>query len=245
MVIKLIKYSIAVTLGVIIGFYIQNSGSSVAIELTNDIEEITTNNSESTLLNVGQNSSEKSINDELKTMQNDAIQQINHLSQQLKEKDKVINELKKQLEISPDSDEPTTDVAKLLRTISFADFRQIVDDSLQRRFNDYLIQLDQNESDEINLAVTRRPKKNDWNEELKSNIHQYIKSQDQDNLHFVEDIICNSNLCRLKVQSDDHQHWKNIYYSMTRQDWFDSPTIMSKSNDPNVFVYFISKPIKF
>ncbi len=128
-----------------------------------------------------------------------------------------------------------------LVTITTDDFNRKIKDQFLSRFKGYAIQMEGEQLAELQKNFDRQQEKNSWSAEYENHISDYLSRQDPNGIHFIEELNCNKNMCRLKVQSTEGQQWKKLYASMTKQDWYSSMTLVEKNENPNKHIYYIRK----
>lgn len=171
---------------------------------------------------------------------NDNHQQVIERQQQTIEQLKVA--LRQLEEIPP----ITTDVEELtpdqLETISIEDFEKRIQTQFMQRFRGFAVKLEGEQLEQIRDSFEKDSTRADWNSNYENNISRFISDSDPNGLHYVDELSCNRNMCRLKVQSSEVNSWQKLYHSMTQQSWYNSMTLTESSADPNTFVYYIPRP---
>jgi hypothetical protein len=129
-----------------------------------------------------------------------------------------------------------------LEVLTMTDFEERMKDQFFDRFKGYAIELSGKRLETMQKEFDRDTGKSEWSSQYESNINSYILDNDLERLHFVDELNCNSHMCRLKVSSSEPTKWNRLFLSLTQQKWYNSITLKESSEDPNVFIYFITKP---
>jgi hypothetical protein len=177
-------------------------------------------------------------------LKNDAL--INQLYAKIDEQKQQIAALEQSLLQLQQAAEPEPLAeAESLETISMADFEKKIKGAFRDRFKGYAIELNDEQNDEFKKMFEREQKRSTWSAEFENSINEFIRVNDPNGIHYVDEVVCNHMGCRLKVQSSEMEDWQKLYSSMTRQGWFDSMTLVKKSDTPGTMVYYIPKPQTF
>ncbi|TQV75085.1 hypothetical protein FLL45_09085 [Aliikangiella marina] len=139
---------------------------------------------------------------------------------------------------SAESDSPP----KGLETISMDDFENRMKGSFRNRFKGVAIELKPEQIKEFNRMFDANSQKSEWGVEYENRITNFIANSDPNGLHFIEEVNCINHMCRLKVQSSEAADWQNLYSNMTNENWFNSMTLVEKSDIPGMHIYYIPKP---
>ena len=177
----------------------------------------------------------------------DLIQQLNKKIETQQEK---INELENLLTQKNDSNltlqknqiQEELLTPQAIETLSMQDFESKMKDQFLDRFKGYAIELDGERLDSIKKEFNKDSSKADWNVDYENNINTFLQDNDPNRLHYVDELICNSNMCRLKVNTNQPNNWQQLFLRMTQQAWYNSITLSESSGDPSIFIYFMTKP---
>jgi len=235
MIVKIISYGLAVTVGFILAYLIFAGPSEkqpAMVEQTKIIDSKPlkkTGNQENLLEQIAANSQDKAAEiDQLRTLVKNQATRINELELELK--DKIA-------EIDAKPENPSK-----LETITMDDFEDRIKGSLKNRFRGVAIELKEDQVAEFNKMFNNSSTKSEWGVEFENQIASFITNGDPNGLHFVEEVNCINQMCRLKVQSNESQSWQELYSSMTKENWFNSMTLVEKSEIPGMHIYYIPKP---
>lgn len=242
MIVNILKYAITLTIGIIIGFFLLDS-EKTAEKSTTETTEIDsavhidtpgipaeTETIQLTTPPITDNS------DELKTIINQQQRRIKQLEQALSQRKTQT----RQSTTTATSPAPSEN----LETITMRDFESKIQDQFVDRFKGYAIEIEENQLAEFQKGFESNSNKDQWSAEYENSINDFLADADPNNLHFIEEVSCNTSMCRLRVQSSESNHWQQIYSQMTRQQWFNSITLKEPATDPNYFTYYIPKPQK-
>ena len=131
---------------------------------------------------------------------------------------------------------------KGLETVSMKDFEEKMKAQFLERFKGYAIELEGERLESIKKEFDRDNGKSEWSNEYENHINAYIQDNDPERLHFVDELTCNNNMCRLKVNSSEPNNWNSLFLSLTQQNWYNSITLKENSEDSSIFIYFITRP---
>ncbi len=250
MIISFIKYLMVLTLGLVFGYLIfteQVVQPPIEVglndETTEKVTEFTNPMTQVTPLEI----TEVSTNPQKDLLDADLI---NKLNQQIEFQQKKISELENLLSQKNSAnqtslknlaqDEQLTPQA--IETLSMQDFESKMKDQFLDRFKGYAIELDGERLDSIKKEFNKDSTKADWNVDYENNINAFLQDNDPNRLHYVDELICNSNMCRLKVNTNQPNNWQQLFLRMTQQAWYNSITLSESSGDPSIFIYFMTKP---
>ncbi|WP_196141087.1 hypothetical protein [Aliikangiella sp. G2MR2-5] len=139
----------------------------------------------------------------------------------------------------------TPEEEKAIRTITMDEFENQMKSHFQNRFRGLVIQLGEDQMKSIKEDFEKVLDKAEWNSLYESRINQFIRDNDSEGLHFVDEFRCNSRICKLSVNSNDENHWNRLYLSLTKQEWFQSMTISEGNDVVGRLTYYITSPKSF
>ncbi|TQV86876.1 hypothetical protein [Aliikangiella coralliicola] len=251
---NILRYLITLIFGMVIGyslFSLTNSDTTppeIEVDTTNDTYSNLRDNSavgsEKTadskrLDDSSSNNEQRQIADN-DNQDKDAIQYLTLLTREQQSK---IEQLQQQLNaLNPLSKNETENPPKELQTLSMDDFQNKMKDQFVEQFRGYAIELSDEQLDSVKKTFETSSEKANWNAEYENRITDYIQEADSNGLHFIDELTCNQNMCRLKVQSNEPKNWQQIYSSMTQQKWYNTMTLIEKTDEPGQFIYYIPKP---
>ncbi len=238
--VQIIKYFFIFIVGLISGYFIYSSiqeneqSDGLIIEQAENIQPI----QQPTLTEL----TETQKTGQLELTNND----LSLLNQQIEQQQQLIKKLQQNLieqqninrELLVTKEESTTS----LEAISLEDFEKQIKDQFVNKFKGYAIELKGEQLTRVKESLEKDATKAEWNAEYENNITAFISDSDPNGLHFVDEMSCNQSMCRLKVQSNDTEHWKKLYHQMTNQSWYNSITLTEPSSDPSIFIYYIPQP---
>ncbi|MGX5201052.1 hypothetical protein [Aliikangiella sp. IMCC44632] len=240
MIIKALQFLMVFTLGLIIGIW--PFGHSTT--------------------NLNANSENSLTSTEASLAANDWIEpeltsNLSHLELQLKEQADTIASLKNQVnqlqtvnkQLSqnkrPNNDSQSiTEAAPRpeLEVLTMQDFETRIKDQFLDRFRGIAIQLEGEQLAEVKTSFSQNQNKDGWSAQYENYISDYFSQNNPSNAHFIEEINCNTRMCRLKVQPGDTNQWKKLYANLTQQEWYSSMTLVEQSESSNTKIYYIPKP---
>jgi regulator of replication initiation timing len=171
---------------------------------------------------------------ELDNLINSQQQKIENLQANLERQITLNN----QLRITPSEVEEV----KGLESLTMEDFEKKMKNQFFDRFKGYAIEITGKRLESMQKEFDRDSGKLEWSSQYENHISNYIQDNDPERLHFVDELNCNSNMCRLKVSSSEPNGWNRLFLNLTQQTWYNSITLKENSEDPTTFIYFITKP---
>ena len=70
-------------------------------------------------------------------------------------------------------------------------------------------------------------------------ISDYLLNNNPYSEHYVDDIRCQGDICRLEISTSNEDNWNQLYADMTRQDWYTSITFEEESEYPGQHIYYL------
>ena len=80
---------------------------------------------------------------------------------------------------------------------------------------------------------------------FENRVVDFISREDPNSMHYLDEVGCNKSMCRLKVQSTEGEQWQKIYANMTKESWYNSMTLVEKSEDPGQLYLLHSQPQQY
>jgi hypothetical protein len=240
MIIKALQFLMIFTLGLIIGIWLFSSPTLVSKQDPNQAV---------TLKQQPQPASD--LTSEQRT------QALNQLNQQIEEQAHTIAELSNQIKQLQQANEqlqqgqiqhaPTADIDETprlpaLEVLSMQDFESRLKDQFLDRFRGVAIELAGEQLADVRKSFNQNQSKDGWSAQYENQIGDFFSQNDPNRLHFIEEVNCNTQMCRVKVQPSDANHWKKLYSNLTQQEWYASMTLIEQSDNSNTQVYYIPKP---
>lgn len=260
MLISFIKYLMVLTAGLVIGYLIfteQSDREHIATDLADYEEQSEDYSIESSLEQVdafetvvGINPDQKNQVDDIESTHYSEAKLIAKLNAQIKSQQLKIAELedllkRKNVKTAALQLSNSQDILKepqAIETLSMQDFENKMKDQFLERFKGFAIELEGERLDSIKKEFNKDSTKSNWNADYENNINAFIQDNDPHRLHYIDELNCNSNMCRLKVNTNQPNNWQQLFLRMTQQAWYHSITLSEKSGDPSIFIYFITKP---
>jgi len=72
-----------------------------------------------------------------------------------------------------------------------------------------------------------------------NNISGYLLDNNPYSEHYIDDLRCQGDICRLEISTSNDETWEQIYADMTRQDWYTSITFEEESEIPGRHIYYL------
>ena len=84
-----------------------------------------------------------------------------------------------------------------------------------------------------------------WGMEYQDKILDFFVTADAENQYYLQNIECKTKICRLEVNTENGAVWRQIYSSMTHQDWYSSITFQEESDYPGTVIYYLMRDEDF
>jgi len=97
-----------------------------------------------------------------------------------------------------------------LESISEKSFQGLISDHFIDQFKGYSVEVESIGFERMTKSFDRNKTRADWNDAYEENINNFIYESDTDGIHYLEQVICNSNTCRIKVITDEGDKWEKL-----------------------------------
>lgn len=126
-----------------------------------------------------------------------------------------------------------------LKRMSMEDFEQNMKDSFVDRFKGIILEIDGEQLESMKKSFNSSSDKNEWSNQYESDISEYLAANNPNGEHFVQELSCNTNICRLEINTNDDESWNSLYASMTEQAWYKTITLEENSGYPGNHIYYL------
>ena len=126
-----------------------------------------------------------------------------------------------------------------LKKMTMQDFEESMKDSFVDRFKGVVLELSGSELEAIKKSYSDSSDKNDWSYQYENSITNFLSANDLNGDHFVQTINCNTQICRLEINTNDDESWSSLYASMTQQPWYKTITVEENSDYPGNHIYYL------
>jgi len=126
-----------------------------------------------------------------------------------------------------------------LKKMSMQDFEESMKDSFVDRFKGIVLELSGSELEAIKKSFSDSSDKNDWSYLYENSIANFLSENDLNGDHIVQTISCNTQICRLEINTNNDESWSSLYASMTQQPWYKTITVEESSDYPGNHIYYL------
>ncbi len=188
---------------------------------------------------------------QLSTQQSDHLSENNQASALIKSYERKINQLEteinrlnRQLANSQGSSNnakvpPQEQSEEGLRTMNMATFEESMKTKFTDQFKGVVLQLEGQRLDDIKQSFDQSNEKNEWSNQYENSIANFLADHDVNGDHYLQSLSCNTNVCRMEVNTNDTESWNKLYARMTNEAWYKSITIQEKSDYPGNLIYYL------
>lgn len=127
----------------------------------------------------------------------------------------------------------------LLKKMSMQDFEESMKDSFVNRFKGVVLELSGNELEAVKKSYSNSTDRNDWSNNYENSIASFLAENDLNGDHFVQTINCNTQVCKLEINTNNDETWSRLYASMTLQPWYKTITVEENSDYPGNHIYYL------
>jgi hypothetical protein len=126
-----------------------------------------------------------------------------------------------------------------LRTMNMQTFEESMKTQFTNQFKGVVLQLEGQRLEDIKQGYASSNEKNEWSNQYENSIAEFLATQDMNGDHYLQSLDCNTNVCRLEVNTNDTNSWNRLYAKMTNQTWYKSITVQEKSEYPGNVIYYL------
>ncbi len=126
-----------------------------------------------------------------------------------------------------------------LKKMSMTDFEESMKDSFVDRFKGIVLELSGTELEAMKKSFNSSTDKNDWSNQYETSIANFLTENDLNGDHFIQTLSCNTQMCRLEVNTNNDESWNSLYASMTQQPWYKTITVEESSDYPGNHIYYL------
>ncbi len=80
-----------------------------------------------------------------------------------------------------------------------------------------------------------------WGMEYQDRILDFFGTADTESQYHLQSIECKTKVCRLEVNTENESGWREFYFSMAHQDWYESITLQEESDYPGTLIYYLMR----
>ena len=125
-----------------------------------------------------------------------------------------------------------------VETISLEEMASNVGLSLRNQFRTQVLTMPDEQMEEVKQSFYDEPYSS-WGMEYQDRILNFFGTGDNEGQYHLQSIECKTKACRLEVTTENESGWREFYFSMTHQDWYESFTLQGESDYPGTVVYYL------
>jgi len=125
-----------------------------------------------------------------------------------------------------------------LQTMSVEEMAASVGESLKNQFKNRVLTMPDEQMEEFKQSFYDEPY-SEWGMEYQENILDFFATTDNADQYYLQSVECKTKSCRLEVNTENTPGWREFYFSMTHQDWYDSFTLQEESDYPGTQIYYL------
>lgn len=126
-----------------------------------------------------------------------------------------------------------------LRTMNMQTFEESMKTQFTDQFKSVVLQLEGERLEDIKQSYNNSSEKNEWSNQYENSIANFLATHDENGDHYLQSLNCNTNVCRLEVNTNDSDNWNSLYAKMTNESWYQSITVQEKSEYPGNVIYYL------
>ena len=138
-------------------------------------------------------------------------------------------------QVDKHSDEPEAQ----LKTMNMQTFEESMKTRFTDQFKGVVLQLEGQRLEDIKQSYNNSNQKNEWSNQYENSIANFLAAHDENGDHYLQSLNCNTNVCRLEVNTNDSDNWNRLYAKMTNEPWYKSITVQEKSEYPGNVIYYL------
>ena len=127
---------------------------------------------------------------------------------------------------------------KSVQTMSMEEMSATVGESLRNQFKNRVLTLPDEQMEELKQSFYDEAY-SEWGITYQDNIMDFFGSADSENQYILQSLECKTKSCRMEVNTENVSGWREFYFSMTHQDWYDSFTLQEESDYPGTLIYYL------
>lgn len=125
-----------------------------------------------------------------------------------------------------------------MQTMSVEEMAVTVGESLKRQFKNRVLTMPDEEMEEIKQSFYDELY-SEWGMAYQNSIMDFFAAADTGGQYYLQSVECKTKSCRLEIHTENMTGWREFYFSMTHQDWYDSFTLQEESDYPGTVIYYL------
>ncbi|MEP1740931.1 MAG: hypothetical protein ABJI60_20920 [Kangiellaceae bacterium] len=234
-----ITHLVAFLVGVIVTALLLINRADVSLSKPQD------NDSQSHLSN--ENFSQNTAATKVKTYSSDKDQLIEQQALEIERLTRAVQSVREELNASllaakknsPSDSGSKEQTEAPLRTMNMQTFEESMKTQFTDQFKGIVLQLEGQRLEDIKQSYNNSSEKNEWSNQYENSIANFLAAHDENGDHYLQSLNCNTNVCRLEVNTNDADNWNSLYAKMTNESWYQSITVQEQSDYPGNVIYYL------
>ena len=127
-----------------------------------------------------------------------------------------------------------------VQTMSVEEMASNVQNLLRDQFKNRVLTMPDEQMENFKQSFYDEPYSG-WGMEYQDRILDFFGTTDTDGQYHLQSIECKTKACRLEVNTENESGWREFYFSMTHQDWYDTFTLQEKTDYPGTIIYYLMR----
>lgn len=137
------------------------------------------------------------------------------------------------------SENIATDEKPPLIKMEMADFEDLTKEIFMKKFKGVVLSISGKHLESLKRGFEGSVEQDEKSLAYQHNISRYLLENNPYSEHYVDDLRCQSDICRLEISTSNEEAWEHIYAGMTREDWYTSITFEESSDFPGQHIYYL------
>ena len=119
------------------------------------------------------------------------------------------------------------------------DFENLTKETFVEKSKGIVLNISGNRLESLKRGFERSLNQDEKSLTYQNNISGYLLDNNPYSEHYIDDLRCQGDICRLEISTSNEETWEQIYAGMTRQDWYTSITFEEESEFPGRHIYYL------
>ncbi|PHS16791.1 MAG: hypothetical protein COA86_11025 [Kangiella sp.] len=119
------------------------------------------------------------------------------------------------------------------------DFENLTKETFIEKFKGIVLSISGNRLEALKRGFERSLDQDEKSLAYQNNISGYLLENNPYSEHYIDDLRCQGDICRLEISTSNDESWEQIYADMTRQDWYTSVTFEEESEFQGRHIYYL------
>ena len=150
-----------------------------------------------------------------------------------------ILELSNRLSSLLKNDNIDSDKNRPLVKMEMEDFENLTKETFVEKFKGIVLSISGDRLESLKRGFEGSVDQNEKSLAYQNNISSYLLDNNPYSEHYIDDLRCQGDICRLEISTSNEKTWEQIYAGMTRQDWYTSITFEEESEFQGRHIYYL------